>query len=245
MAMKRNTTNTRRYSLISDRKFQQMYAAMAALRTQAKHRSASRGAEASIVGTIIDLRPGDLVLAPTHLFPEALLVDERLQLLPTRRTQSAENSIPVVSLPSASAVLTVAAGAALGRHTADDDSVVVAFGTTATANSEAWLQALRLAGRYKLPILFVLLPGDEKEAAFIGSEAASAGVIPISVDTADVVAMYRVAFESLARARRRTSTALIVSTAYKLENGKSRRVEDPLKKLETYLKNKGICTNAG
>jgi hypothetical protein len=244
MATKKSTISARSYSLISDRKFQEMYAAMVALRTHAKRRSASRGAEASIVGSLIDLRPGDLIVAPANLFPEALLVNERLHLLPARRAQSASNGIPVIAPASASAVLTIAAGAALGRHTAANESVVVAFGTTDAANTESWSEALRLAGRYKLPILFVLLPGDEKEAAFIGSEGASAGVITIPVDTADVVAMYRVAFESLARARRRTSTALIISTSYKLENEKPRRAEDPLKKLETYLKTKGISTKA-
>lgn len=242
MATKKSSKPTRSYSLISDEKFQQMYAAMLSMRTHAKRNALSKGSEASIIGSIIDLRPGDLVVAPAHLFPPALIKDERLQLLPTRRRQSAENSIPLVSLASAPAVLTIAAGAALGRHTAANDSVVVAFGTTDTASRESWAEALRIAGRYKLPILFVLLQGDESEAAFIGSAATSAGVITIPVDTADVVAMYRVAFESLARARRRTSTALIVSTHYKLEDEKSRRAEDPLKKLETYLENKGIST---
>ena len=242
MATKKSTTPTRGYSLISDQKFRQMHAAMLSLRTHAKRKGLSKGAEASIVGTIIDLRPSDLVLAPLHLFPSTLIRDERLQLMPARRIQSAKNSIPVISSASDHAMLTIAAGAALGRHTAANDSVVVAFGTTDIANRESWIEALRIAGRYRLPILFVLLPGDEEVAAFIGSEATSAGVITIPVDTADVVAIYRVAFESLARARRRTSTALIVCTPYKVENGKPGRAEDPVKKLEAYLKAKGITT---
>ena len=244
MATKKSSKTVPGYSLITNQKFQQMHAAMSALRTHAKRKGPSTGAEASIIASVIDLRPSDLVLAPANLFPEALLRNNRLQLLSTRRTDSAENGIPVISLASAAAVLTIAAGAALGRHTAANDSVVVAFGTTNGKSREAWLEALQLAGRHKLPVLFVLLPGDEAEAAFISSQAMSAGVISVPVDTADVVAMYRVAFESLARARRRTSTALIVSTPYKLVNGKSRRPDDPLKKLEIYLKAKGIPIGA-
>ena len=243
MATKKSKAAVRSYSLIRDETFAQMHAAMLALRSSAKRTAASRGAEAAIIGPIIDLRAGDLVLAPAHLFPDALLTDERLHFPSTRkvsRRESLQNSIAVVSPLSTSAVVTVAAGAAFNRHIAANDSVIVAFGTTDAANHDAWLAALHLAGKYRLPVLFVLLQGDEAEAARIGSAAMAAGVITVPVDTADVVAMYRVAFESLARARRRTSATLIVSTQYKLENEEPGRAEDPLKKMETYLKNKGI-----
>lgn len=228
------------YSLISDQKFQQMYAAMATLRRSAKRNAASRGAEAPIVATLIDLRPGDLIIAPTHLLPDALLNDERLQFKPVKRAGAQILGIPVVASPSAGSVPAIAAGAALGRNTAANDSVIVAFGITDTVSRESWLEALRLTGRYKLPILFVLLQGDAEDAAFLGSQAMTAGVISVPVDSADVVAMYRVASESLARARRRTGATMIVSTPYKLEDEQSRRAEDPLKKLETYLRKKGI-----
>jgi hypothetical protein len=243
MATKKSDAAARSYSLITDQKFQQMHAAMMSLRTSARRSATLKGAEASIVGTTIDLRPSDLILAPAHLLPEALLVADHLYFpsmrKPTRKSLL-ENSIPVVSSVSAPSVLTIAAGAALGRHTTKNESVIVAFGTTDAANRDAWLAAFHLAGKHRLPILFVLLPGDEVEAAHIGSKAVSAGVITVPVDTADVVAMYRVAFESLARARRRTSATLIVSTPYKLENEKPGRAEDPLRKMEIYLKNKGI-----
>ena len=228
------------YSLISDQKFQQMYSAMTALRRSAKRNAASNGAEAPIVATLIDLRPGDLVIAPTHLLPEALLKDERLQFMPAKRTGSQPIGVAIISSTLASAVLTIGAGAALGRNTTANDSVIVAFGTTDAASRESWLEALRLAGKHKLPILFVLLQGDAEAAAFIGSQSMSAGVISVPVDSADVVAMYRVAFESLARARRRTGATLIVCTPYSLEDQMPRRAEDPLKKLETYLRKKEI-----
>lgn len=238
------------YSLISDKTFQRMHAAMATLRSSAKRNAGSRGAEAAIAGTIVDLRPSDLILAPTSLFPATMVADGLLQLTSSGRKTSLDTSIPIISTTSPGAGPIIAAGAALGRSTAalergtlQHDSVIVAFGTPGVAHRPDWLEALRLAGAHRLPILFVLLPGDEAEAARIGSEAVSAGVITIPVDTSDAVAIYRVAFESLARARRRTATTLIVSTQYKIEDAKPSRSEDPIKKLESYLKNKGIAIN--
>ena len=143
--------------------------------------------------------------------------------------------------------MTMAAGAALAHHgPANSDTnarVIIAFSTT--DHQKSWQQALRLAGRHLSPILFVLLDAEGAAAARIGSDAVAAGVITVPVDAADAVAMYRVAFESIARARRRTGSTLILSTPYRIKGLKPPRNEDPVTKMELYLKHKGISIKAG
>jgi len=226
MATKRTTAASKKkkasYSLISDDTFRKMLWSMTRLRTTSK-RGVARNLEAVLIGATLDLKDTDFVTAPVGIFP-------------TRYT---------AAFKQAAASPTLGAGAAWTLQSSETESVVVAFGDTVNIPREVWLEAFALAGKYLLPVLFVLLPGSgdaERTAAEITSDAVAAGVITIPVDRNDAVAIYRVAYESLARARRRTGATLIVSTAYALEGSAPSASDDPVAHLKAYLKAKGIST---
>jgi TPP-dependent pyruvate/acetoin dehydrogenase alpha subunit len=98
-------------------------------------------------------------------------------------------------------------------------NVVVVF--SCTSDHGDWYEALRIAGAGALPILFVhcdqLSPdkhGRAKEE--LGAQAESYGFPGIPVDGHDLVALYRVAHESLVRARRGGGPTLIECKPYRL-----------------------------
>jgi len=212
------------HALISDATLRQIYESMRRLRRafRGEHATA-RGLEAVLAATTLQLRAGDMVFSPPGLVSQ----------LP--------DGVPVYA---SDAGILLAAGAALGRR---DASVVMVFCRAERRDRDAWQAALPLAAKHRLPLLFVLLPAGvgsaaAREAASIASKATDAGVIAIPVDCADAVALYRVAFESLARARRATGPTLIVATPYALEHGPRRGAEmdDPLARMKAYLQSKGL-----
>lgn len=233
---KQEEKTTKLHSLISDDTLREVYASMVRMRGYARGaRAEMRGVEAVLAATTLQVRTGDLIFTPPGLFPPALVAhaaEDALSLVAQEQTDGSH--------------LLLAAGAALSMQDAGKEAVALVFGSAERAQHRVWQQALKLAGVHRLPVLFVLLPQRHTratmEAAAIASEAVADGVISIPVDTADAVAMYRVAFESLARARRRTGATLIVSTEYALEGGSRRKTPaaDPLAHMKGYLKSKGV-----
>jgi hypothetical protein len=224
MATKRTTAASTKkkasYSLISDDTFRKMLSSMTRLRTSS-NRLGARNLEAVLIGTTLDLKDTDFVITPAGV-------------VPARHIAAFKHAVASPAL---------GAGTAWALQSTNTEGVVIAFGDAANTTREVWLEAFTLAGKHHLPVLFVLLPGNgeaEIAAAEITSDAVAAGVISIPVDQSDVVAIYRVAYESLARARRRTGATLIVSTHYKLEGSAPSASNDPIAHLKTYLKAKGI-----
>jgi TPP-dependent pyruvate/acetoin dehydrogenase alpha subunit len=102
-----------------------------------------------------------------------------------------------------------------------------------------WHQAIHAAGVQRLPILFVcqskLVKGQAKVAeAKIPLEAEANGLPGVIVDGNDVVAVYRVATESIAHARKGSGATLIQCM---IDYAKA---HDPILKMEAYLKRKGL-----
>jgi TPP-dependent pyruvate/acetoin dehydrogenase alpha subunit len=267
------------FSLISDETFRRMYAAMLGCRmmeerTRRELRSRRTrkqlaaapppstpllGEEALVVGTTIDLLPEDTIAAPSG---EVVLrsPSQPARKKPRGKAAQAEQALAesrknvIAFAASTGAQLTIGTGVALAyKDTATDKKppVVVAFGNADGESEGSWHEALHLAGRHQLPILFVLRPGGLKQEpkqasavlASILERAKLAGVTTIPVDYTDVVAMYRVSFESIARARKRTGATLIVSTQFTIEGegrSASKQNPDPIKRMEEYLANKGL-----
>jgi hypothetical protein len=224
---KKNSTTSTNFSLISNETFAAMWKAMKELRRHAKGRRGwARGLEAMLAATTVDLRKSDVIAFSKQLSP-----------LPNGLTR---DTVQTVSTSAEAA-----AGAALGLRAAGSDGVVVVFGKSVEPPGREWNEAFRLAGNCALPILFVLLPERSAEAersvAAIASEATAAGIVSMPVDAIDAVALYRVAFESIARARRGTGATLIVGTHYALENQRQMYPGDPIERLESYLKHKGMA----
>ncbi len=217
------------HGLISDDTLREMYASMMRLRKSARD-AGVRNLGAVLVAAVLQMREDDFVFAPPGVASGLTSIGE----------------ISVISAQEANgAQLPMSAGAAWALHKTDE--VVVVFGTPERRHRAAWNETLQLAGRHRLPLLLVLLPAKTRtraamEVASIASEAMRNGVTAIPVDAADAVAMYRVIFESLARARRRTGATLILATPHALEDGArpKKTPEDPVARMKSYLKDKGL-----
>ena len=87
-------------------------------------------------------------------------------------------------------------------------TVGLVYAGTAELQGTTWRQVLEQAQRMELPVVFVAIPGKGDEPG-VAEQATRWGVPGIPVDASDTVAMYRVAQESLGRARARGGPAVI------------------------------------
>ena len=145
-----------------------------------------------------------------------------------------------------------ALGSALLEKTRNSGKVGVVFGEADAPNTnQDWQEALNLARKHELPLIFVSRAAevDEKEAARAvrkprkgkkkAKSAESEGYLPrIPVDANDVVAVYRVAHESIERARKGRGPAWIEGVPFR-PDGK-RVGADAVANMETYLRGKGL-----
>ncbi|MDR3775081.1 MAG: thiamine pyrophosphate-dependent enzyme [Terracidiphilus sp.] len=215
------------FSLISNSKLLALYSAMVACRRLAEQsrgqtngwrRPAAAesllGHEAAVVGAAIDLLPHDTV-APALWPPAALRA--------------------VNPVAAAATGFIAAARQALAEKPSHKTSLFFSGGHRRAHAS--WMKALVLAAEHNLPILFVLLNGAPNLALPAPGEAIPLNRkgydLPlISVDGNDVVAVYRVASEAIAHARRGNGPALI--------DCRLSIPADPLQNMQKYLIEKGL-----
>ena len=233
-------------SLISDAKLKQLYVTMVQcrllterarrLRKAAPYR-ASQGQEAIASGCVIDLLPEDTIaLSPSDgiagLVKGVPLADLVAQLYAPPAPSSAEGD-----------QLSVATAAALTNKRKKNCNVVVAITGEATTTLPCWHDALKFAARRRLPIIFVVennpWPGGTQhdEAEDFIRNAREYGLTGISVDGNDVVAVYRVAHESLDRVRHGDGPVLVEGKTYRTAGQRrlSKGARDPLNHMERYL----------
>ena len=208
------------FSLITDDTFRELYAALLKcrmlderLRTSAGYEQWA-GREAASAGVVTCLRPGDSVA----FTPRALLAGYLLN-----------NATPQVgNTATAPAAQLSASTADASRHRLEGlGNISVLF---AKARETGGLRdAFANAARQCLPVLYVLEGSAPFEKRY--------GTVPvIRVDSGDAVAVYRVAHESIARAREGGGPTIIECVAWAAD-GES---QDPLKKLERYLAGKRL-----
>jgi TPP-dependent pyruvate/acetoin dehydrogenase alpha subunit len=211
------------FSLISNQKLIALYSSMRLCRKIAekadsldgKRRQAGSvhsilGHEAAVVGSVVDLLAHDTV-APA-LWPEDIVA-------------AINPSVAIGSRISVAASATPAG------------QVTVLFSAGNRGSQTAWAKAMALAADRNLPILFVSL-GGPAESSF----PASPGAAPphrngyafpsIAVDGNDVVAVYRVASEAIAHARKGHGPTLIEC--------RRSASDDPIENMKTYLIRKGL-----
>jgi pyruvate dehydrogenase E1 component alpha subunit len=255
-------------SLIDDAKLKQLYATMVQCRLLTEHgrrlrRSktlfdASQGQEAIAVGCAIDLRPQDTIAVASHdsivsLVKGVALSDvvARMYGRPGTAGWAEQNIIgPSSRTASSHSQLYAAAGnVALASKREENGNVVVAFSSAAATASESWRQAVKVAARRSLPIIFVVENNpwagaqNKNGSGKLGLKTPTDGLTSITVDGNDVVAVYRVAYESLERLRRGGGAVLIEAKPYRqhgqvLLNGD----RDPLTHMEQYLAAKKLLT---
>jgi TPP-dependent pyruvate/acetoin dehydrogenase alpha subunit len=216
------------FSLISDEKLRQFYATMLQCRLNVERaqargpRNSFAGLEAATVGVLIDLLPDDTVAAaPGDLIVRSILGE------PLRKLFGGS------AQPTFAAQLKLAISAAQASKSDKSGKVAVVF---SSGDSVPWQKALTQANVERLPILFVC-------ATKLVAEPLPQHTEPyffpcITVDGNDVVAVYRVATEAIAHARKGNGATLIHCAIDRSE------AHDPLLKMEAYLTRKGLFSLA-
>ncbi len=257
------------FSLISSEKLLRIHTAMVKCRMIAERAripfepgrctgfgDLAAGEEAIQVGVTLDLQPGDAVFPSRRGFIAAVTQGEPVDTALSRL---------LAQTPSlfTAELLHLAAGAALARKTKREGKIVVLFGGAEDASSGEWAEALDLARIHRLPILFVCPASFPDEPAArnrpAGTRAKSlqqeSSFLPaIIVDGSDAVAVYRVATEAIAHARKGNGPTLIeragsiwparppmdAAEATGPEEQQRPMAPDPILKMECYLLRKGL-----
>ena len=241
------------YSLISNGKFRQLYAALLKCELLEERLGSfpAHGADgtqnltAAAVGLMLDLSPEDTVVLTPRIFAANLVKGVPARAL-LHHANAGESSVAfafgkVSALTPASSTATaqagLATGAALANKMAKNGRIAVAFMEGGAATLKECREALELASKHKLPVLYVTQTesdrGDEKLMARLSE------LFPvITVDANDLVAIYRVAQESIARARDGGPT-LIACVPYAAEGMSA----SPIANMERYLTGKKLFDN--
>lgn len=216
-------------------------------------RSCDVGREAGIVGVVIDLGCEDAISPPPRDFIASYVKGAPLDAIFSRLrsyaahpgrglSSSSEVGYPSANVlpspPKTAARLNIASGIAMlnKAHKNNKIAVVICDGEGPTRQG-SWHQALSIAGVNDLPILFVCQQEERgklgADAEGLSLKAKTYGLPVIVVDGNDVVAVYRVASEAIAHARKGNGPTLI-------ECRTDRRAANPILNLERYLASKGL-----
>jgi len=224
------------FSLISQRRLLELYAGLVRCQQLASATAdlrirAAQGAAAPAVALVVALRSGDaLASSPSDLLPEFVRSQRNLQAF-FAGLKSAEPR------PSFTAQLKSALAAAREHRRRNKGNIAVVFAHGAQAAGAAWRNALAAAARERLPILFV--SRTEPESAN-DKKATNLGFPSINADCNDVVAIYRVASEAMAHARRGNGATLIRCFEWPASLARGSATNNPVANMERYLANSGI-----
>ncbi len=198
------------------------------------HYDLSIGHEAVPVGATAELTNLDTIAASPRNLPARIVQGTPLNdlLRPS----------PVGCESPASDPFNLGTGTALGHRLEKKRNVVVALCEGATS-LEHWHEAFRFAGIHKLPILYVMKSSAAQGSLIakhsqvfedISLMAREYGFPGIIVDGNDVVAVWRVAQESIHRARNGAGPTLIECQT------DMPAAKDPLAHLEHYMRKRGL-----
>ena len=229
------------HSVISAEKLKQLYTLMVRLRAcegkrHPKKRTGRRPhfGVACEAGAVIELRSGDAV---------AILSGQPLGLL--ARGPRAANGKDEQSRAGTWSLLeegrrdrlAMAAGAAFAQRIRQSNNVVIAFaesGEIARASD-----SVRFSERERLPVIYF-----EKAAVSLPrSKPTAHSLATIPVDDSDAVAVYRVAYEAIAKARRGAGPTLIQCIRLRSLPASIRFMDqrgDPIAYLEHYLRKQNL-----
>jgi pyruvate dehydrogenase E1 component alpha subunit len=216
------------FSIISNEKLRQLYIFMVKCRLlQERLRArnglvkldAAAGREAAAAGVVAGLLPEDTIAASSG-DPAVRFLQNEIQgkplgqlLTPASKTEAADQ-------------LLLALNAAQSSKTAGNGGIAVLF-----SGDHGFSQEMLKKAKVKmLPVIFVYQTSVLSE-----TNPARAGRIPVMpVDGTDVVAVYRVATESITHARKGNGPTLIECFFDPSE------ADDPIQKMEAYLTRKGL-----
>jgi pyruvate dehydrogenase E1 component alpha subunit len=255
--------------LISNEKLIELYAAMVKCRMMADRAGKMLrdgrlvtglepgfGREATIAGVVEDLLPQDTLIPergnPAATFVKGTKLERFFASLAVSRNGRGHSAAQRdgAETSASGGQLDGACEAAKTHKALKKGGIVVAFYKDEQVERQKLREKLSLASRESLPVTFVCPQGlrdrlgKEPSQGKNGKNAAEAlesGVPVISVDGNDVIAVYRVASESIARARQRRGPTLI-ECIYdgSLEFGSNGKGKDPLLTMEAYLDGKEL-----
>lgn len=243
--------------------------AEAAGRTAGDVRDLADGWEATVAGVLGDLLPDDAVIAPRGSRIEEILHAVQAeggfaQGVANRGSHRANETDESLRADSGAPVSTVgdefdaARLAALTCHSAKDGRVTVLF-CKSPLDTENWRTRLPEVAKQNLPLVVVSYRGGAaKGQKTLANEKARNhatgtlvfGVPVLTVDGSDALAVYRVASESIFRARQRRGPTLIECGWFPAPvpvdaTAQGRRgTADSILSLENYLVEKGFLTPA-
>lgn len=253
------------FSLIPNEKLIEIHAAMVKLRMIAvaagkmRRRGALRmtaGREAALAGVCIDLAADDALSVAAEdaaaWAMKGMTLSELPGYLEAKRQRAGGQAKAHVNngmIPfarTAATRLAVACGVAQTQKWRGTGAITLAVSGDGMLQPDEWHEPLCFAGQHGLPIVFVCHsePGGERAFEQIAAHAQVCGIPAITVDGWDAVAVYRVASESIGRARKGRGATLIECRSDKQTAEPQRRartlMNDPLLKMEAYLKGKGL-----
>ena len=234
--------------LISHVRMRALYRGLVEVRAMLGKRHSARGLEAVWVATAIDLEEGDLTSDGGK--PGEAIMLEHVRAVGRRAEAGAPKAADVRRLTkelagakperfpgSAADRLLCAIGAAMAIRAAGEQRVMVAYAGRAEIEAGEWKRVLAILQQDGLPLVLTLLPGagelDLQALVRRSSVNAHFPVPVIPVDGGDTLALYRVAQETIGRARAGGGAAIIEAIECRT---------DPIALMGSQLLRKGICT---
>jgi pyruvate dehydrogenase E1 component alpha subunit len=203
------------------------------------------GHEAVVVGATFGLRPEDTITASSGNLAALLAGGAPLHYLLMQGDRSNSCSYGLGTVVASATLpgdpFNLGTGIALAHKIERKGNVVIALCAEDSPSLEPWYEALKFAGAHKLPILYVvkgaaLAPSSTgaqnahlEDFSFMARDYGFPGII---VDGGDVVAVWRVAQESLHRARNGAGPTLI--------DCRMEASQDPVAHMQHYMRKRSV-----
>ncbi len=201
------------------------------------------GHEAVVVGTTVDLRDSDAIAASgRNLAAQVVRQNSLNSVFGTNGHAPSANASAIGGAESGSAdPFHLGTGIALAHKLEGKGNVVIALCAEQSPSLDRWHEAMKFAGAHKLPVIYVIksaTPEDKassngvphlEEFSFMARGLGFPGIV---VDGHDVVAVWRVAQESIHRGRNGSGPTLIEC---RMDSAR-----EPLAHMEHYLKKRNV-----
>jgi TPP-dependent pyruvate/acetoin dehydrogenase alpha subunit len=248
------------FSLISNEKLLQLYSTM--LKCSMLHARigvlangngpasllAALSHEATAVGVCLDLLPGDtLAPSPHGLIPSFVKGLPLASVFSVVAPNGSKPRSPYARVNLISPVLGLkvqldrAISAAIANKKTRNKQIVVVFCGHSNATPDLLHETMRSAGKRNLPILLVCR--SESDSDEMCAKALEYDFPGVAVDADDAIAVYRVATEAMAHARRGSGPTLIDCKPWPLSGhkpGHRKAAGNPILRMEEYLTRKGL-----
>jgi TPP-dependent pyruvate/acetoin dehydrogenase alpha subunit len=202
------------------------------------------GDEASLATMALELDTGDTVAAARkglvlQLVREMKLAQDAKSAKPAGKPLALLHEIVAPGDPGASGFdreIEAATEFAKENRKRKKRKISLLYADESWTLSAAWHEAVEAAGKLGLPMVFVC----ERDA---NDEKTSDPVVSfpvIHVDGNDAVAVYRVAQESMYRARSGSGPTMVVSRTYRWHQKQPMQEKDPILRMQKYLESKRL-----